>query len=148
MSRVQHSEVAERAFRTIRDSAPHLRIGGRPTWARDDDVVMTFPPQTGLAFEVSCYLSGDILNLTAHKFWGEWFPCDDETVAMRYVESVTSLLRGEWRLVEARRGDRLIWTKLQRPDGRKWRTVCSHRTLSLWPFPRKTISVISSTGAT
>jgi hypothetical protein len=145
---VQHSEIAERAFAAIRNAAPHLSVGDKPTWARADDIAVTFPRQTGLAFDVCCYLSDDILNLTAHNFWGEWFPCNHSDVERRFVESVTSLLRGEWRLVEARRGDRVIWTKLERPEGTKWRTVYSHRTLNLWPFPSKTISVLSSAGAT
>ena len=148
MDDLRHSEIAERAIAAIRAAAPHLRTGARPEWAKADDIVLTYPKQSGLAFDVCCYLADDILNLTAHNFWGEWFPCDYPGVEQRYVESVTSLLRGEWRLVEARRGNRIIWTKLERPEGAGWRTVYSHRTLNLLPYPLKQITVITSAGAT
>jgi len=143
----QYVEIAERAFAEIQAAVPHLTVGSRPTWARSDDIVLAYSRQPGLAFEVCCYLADDILHLTAHRFWGEWFPCHVPEVEKKYVQSVTSLLRGEWRLIEASRGDRVIWTKLERPDGNGWRTVYSHRILNLVPFPPKKIRVITSAGA-
>ena len=87
------------------------------------DLEMNFPKQEGLKFNININLQGDELHLNASNLWIEWFPCDDEKIKKEFIESVSGLLSGEYRMVEYLRGEKPIKTKLQKPENNQWKTI-------------------------
>jgi hypothetical protein len=94
--------------------------------SEDGEPQLEIPEQPGLQFDVELYLFGDVLNIGAGPFWGEWFPCLDSGVVSRYVEAVSGLITGRFRIVEHSRNGRVLKTFLQRPSGSEWQTIYRH----------------------
>ena len=127
-------EIAEVVLGEIRDSFPDLAM--RMNATDEGEPELEIPAQPGLAFDVELYLYDDVLNLCAGQFWGEWFPCHDSEVVSRYVEAVSGLLAGEFRIVEFSRNGRVLKSFLQRPRGEGWENISRHyHGLSIFAFP-------------
>ena len=110
------------------------------------DATADLPAQPGLDFPVHLNLQNiDELHLVAGGFWLSWFPCTDPAVVDRYVDSVVHLVRGTYRVLEYRRGARVVRADLQIPDGAGgWRRIGRHDSFSLFPWPRVTHSVLQN----
>jgi len=114
-------DIATAVFDEIRDSVTDLAT--RRSESADREPELEIPEQPGLRFDVTLYLYGDVLNLCAGEFWGEWFPCSDPEVVLRYVEAVSGLLAGRFRIVQHLRKGQLVKAFLQRPSGAGWQNV-------------------------
>jgi hypothetical protein len=109
------------------------------------DLAMNIPAQAGLIFEVDLNLQNlDELHLVASKLWVEWFPCTNNRKAEEYFEAVSSLLSGEFRIVEHWRGNRAVKAELQRPSQSGWKTIATWLTLLSIPWPRRTLRVVQN----
>lgn len=128
----------EEALEIVRSTFPTLRIDV----ARGDhhaiDASATLPAQTGLAFRVGFNLQFDALHLNASHFWVEWFPCGKQRVFDQFVEAVTGLLSGKYRLLESYVFGKCVASRLQRPVGDGgWKTVARLSAIeALVPWPR------------
>jgi len=106
------------------------------------DLELLIPTQSGLTVPVKLNLQGDELHMNAASFWLEWFPCHNEVVQARYFRAVTGFLSGELRILEYRRGNRVVKAVLQEPDGNEWKTIGRYLQFH-WPFPwKKTVQEI------
>lgn len=133
--------VALDAFRRIRESFPSL-ASTLDTEPEQVDLALDIPAQAGLLFPVRLDLQNiDELHLHAEAFWLEWFPCTDPDRAEAYVDAVTGLLDGDLRILEHRRGRRVVRAELQEPEGDGWRTIGWWATLAV-PWPRKTFTFL------
>ncbi len=111
------------------------------------DVAMEIPAQPGLSFPLHLNLQNrDELHLSASALWVEWFPCTDPSKVSQYVEAVSGLISGRFRILEHRRGTRTIRAELQRPGGTQWETLATWSTFSL-PWPAKTVHVVRNVAA-
>ena len=120
----EHHDIATAVFGEIRESFPDLAM--RDSESPDGEPQLEVPEQNGLHFDVALYLYGDVLNLCAGEFWGEWFPCSNSEVVSRYVEAATGLLSGSFRIVEHSRNGHFLKAFLQRPRSSGWQTVSRH----------------------
>jgi hypothetical protein len=112
------------------------------------DIVMDIPAQAGLTFSVHLNLQNlDELHLSASSLWVEWFPCTKQEKVDDYFEAVSGLLSGRHRILEHRRGSRVVKAELQRRRMDGWETIsgCSH-LLSI-PWPRKTFKMVQNVTA-
>jgi hypothetical protein len=141
-------ELAELAFNEIRESFPDLscRIDREPPGGFDLELV--FPGQPGLSFEIDLNLQNvDELHLNASGLWAEWFPCTKPDVLTRYVEAVRGVLAGSHRILQHRRGGRLVKSYLQRPVGESWETIARYSPGISLPFLRCETTVVANSPA-
>ena len=112
------------AVEIIRKEFPHLRmeVNGQN---EDIDAHAGLPTQPGLVFDVSINLQNcDELHLNAgDHFWVEWLPCGDQQVFDGFVEAVSGLLSGEYRIEESYVLGRAVQANLQRPAKSGWKAV-------------------------
>src|SRR5262245_40113129 len=138
----EHHDIAKAIFEEVRESFPDLML--RNSESQEGEPQLEIPEQPGLRFDVGLYLYGDVLNLCAGQFWGEWFPCSDPQVVSRYFEAISGLLSGRFRIVEHSRSGRVVKAFLQRPSGSDWRTISRYyRGFSL-PWPRATQRILQN----
>lgn len=138
-------EIALSTFGKLRARFPALsmNLDLRPTHV---DVAMDIPAQPGLSFKVHLDLQNrDELHLVASPFWFEWFPCTNSKRVEEYIEAVSGLLSGEFRILEQWRGRRPVKAQLQRPSGGDWETVATWGHVSaVVPWPKKTLKVVQN----
>ena len=136
-------EITLSTFEKLRAAFPVLSINLdlRPTHV---DLAMDIPAQPGLSFNVYLDLQNlDVLHLEASAFWCEWFPCTNPKKVDKYLEAVSGLLSGEFRILEHWRGRRPVRAQLQRPSRGGWENVASWTDVSaIMPWPRKTLKVL------
>ena len=138
-------DIALSTFEKIRSNFPALSMHLDLHHAHVD-AAMDIPAQSGLYFDVHLdFQNGDELTLSASKCWYEWFPCTNPEKVDRYIEAVSGLLSGEFRLVEHWRGRRVVMTQLQRPNGRDWKGVAtSFNSSAIIPWPPKTLRIVQN----
>jgi hypothetical protein len=140
-------DIALDVFRRIQERFPHL------TMKLDEkhphvDAVLEIAHQPGLAFGVSLNLQNrDELHIVAGPIWCEWFPCTSRAKVDQYFDAVVGLIEGKYRILEHRRGTRVVKAELQKPVGSGWETVGRWLTLSL-PWPKREIRVLQNSAAT
>jgi hypothetical protein len=110
------------------------------------DLAMDIPAQPGLTFKVHLDLQNqDELTLVAAGFWYEWFPCTNPKKVERFLEAVSGLLSGEFRILEHWRGKRLVKAQLQRPNRLRWKNIAaSMNVTAIVPLPTKTLKVVQN----
>ena len=138
-------DIAKAVFDDIRESFTDLAT--REGESSEGDPELEIPEQAGLRFDVTLYLYGDVLNLCAGQFWGEWFPCSDPEVVSRYVEAVSGLLEGRFRIVEHSRNGRVLKAVLQRPLGPGWQNISRHYHGFSLPWPRTEQRILQNLSA-
>ena len=147
MSQAQpnYQEIAIGVYKRIQSSFPHLsmEIDENPT-NRYIDVEMEIPKQPGLSFDIGLNLQHDELNLGSSSFWFEWFPCVDDARLDEYLDAVTGLIAGRFRLQETLRGKKVVRSRLQAPEGDGWKTIASCSGLHLSFFRKKSIRIIQN----
>ena len=140
-------EIALDTFRRIQERFPQLTM----KLDREHphvEVALDIPQQPGLDFHVNLNLQNrDELHIVAGAFWCEWFPCTSPAKVDEYFNAVIGLVEGRYRILEHRRGSRVVRAELQRPIGTGWETVSRWLTLSL-PWPRKETRVLQNAPAT
>ncbi len=141
-------EVGLATFERIRASFPalNMKLDLHPNHVQ---LVIDIPAQPGLLFDVNLNLQNrDELHLQASTLWVSWFPCTKQKKVDEYLEAVSGLLSGRFRILVHRRGKRRVRAQLQRPVADGWRTVASCVEISaLVPWPRKTIDVVQNVAA-
>ena len=102
--------------------------------------IADIPVQPGVDFNVSINLQNqDELHLNVGKnFWVEWFPCREQEVFDDYINAVTGVISGEYRIVERYLFGKADSAVLERPNGRGgWQRVTTWGSLGcLVPGPR------------
>jgi hypothetical protein len=139
----------QRVLAELRERFPGLII--RATTEADEpvDAFASIPPQQGLDFGFHFTLQGDELHLhVGGSFWVEWFPCDDGAVTDEFIEAVSGIISGRYRIVEHIIAEAPVKAQLQQPreDG-GWRNVATWSSLAALIPWRRTRAIIQNTGA-
>jgi hypothetical protein len=138
-------EIALSAFESIKNRFPTLTMSldREPS---NMDVAMYIPVQPGLSFKLVLNLQkrNELhLVVSASLYQWFWYPSSNPEQVERYVEAVSGLLSGEFRIVEHWRGGRVVKAQLQRPDGSGWKTIATDMdALAIIPWPRKTLKIV------
>jgi len=145
MPRTKQFEIALSTFEKIQFAFPTLTM----SLVFDDphvDLAMDIPAQSGLPFNVDLNLQNlDELHLSASVFWYEWFPCTNPKKVEKYLEAVSGLLSGEFRILEHWRGKRPVKAQLQRPTRDGWENFATWLDVSAIVFwPRKSYKVVQN----
>jgi hypothetical protein len=138
-------EIALSTFEILRERFPSLSMN-LDLHPAHVDVAMDIPAQSGLCFKVHLNLQNiDELHLVASAFWCGWFPCTNPQKVERYIEAVSGVLSGEFRILEHWRGRRPVKAQLQRPNGSGWKNFATWGDISaLVPWPKKTLKVVQN----
>jgi hypothetical protein len=138
-------DIAFSTFEKLRAAFPALsmNLDLRPAHM---DLAMDIPAQPGLSFNVHLNLQNlDELHLSVSVFWCEWFPCTKPEKVERYVEAVSGVLSGEFRVLEHWRGRRPVKAQLQRPCRGGWENVATWADVSaIVAWPKKTLKVVQN----
>lgn len=146
LAETEQYKVALSTFERIRSKFPSLSmeldLSPYPV-----ELAMDIPVQPGLSFKVSLNLQNlDELHLNASALWVEWFPCTNPKKVEKYLEAVSGLLSGEFRILEHWRGKHAVKAQLQRSGNGGWRTIATwidfFPSLVLWP--PKTYKVVQN----
>ena len=124
--------VAKRVFETLCLEFPSLESALK----KHDflDLLLEFPKQEGLDFEVSMNLQNhDELHLNVDELWASWFPCTDPEVEKAFLDAVTGLIDGKNRIKVFLKKGAPYRRLLQRPESDGWKTIYTHSSLH-WPF--------------
>ena len=126
-------EIAQTSFKEISRRFPGLKMhihADAPV-----ELCMDIPRQENLAFDVHLNLqNNDELHLASGHFWCEWFPCSEQKKADQYIDAVSGLLAGKYRIVEHYHGKKAVKAELQIPENDRWKTIAAWATFYL-PFP-------------
>src|SRR5262249_41034459 len=137
--RTKEYEIALSLFERIRDSFPALAMKIDLQPSIPVDLTMDIPVQQGLSFSVWLDLQNrDSLCLAASGLIVELFPCTKSDRVDNFFEAVSGLLSGRFRILQYRRGHRVVKAKLQKPIENGWKTVAGSSCLLSIPWPRKT----------
>src|SRR5438270_13804016 len=115
-------ERFDEAVEIIRRRFPRLRL----EFKHDPqvDALVDIPRQPGLDFGVNINLQNyDELHISAGALWVEWFPCGEQEVFDRFIEAVTGILLGTFRIIEHRVMGSPGKAELQRPANGGWQTI-------------------------
>ena len=106
-------------------------------------------PQAGMDFSVTFNLQNDELHLNAGALWVEWFPCEEQEVFDAFIDALSGLIGGRYRIVEHYLGDEAVKAQLQGPIGSDgWKTIATWSNLgALIPWPRRRAVVQNGAGA-
>lgn len=126
-------EIARRVFGRIRNGFPALEMRAGET--EEGEPKLDILRQAELCFEVSLYLSDDMLSFcVGEHFRGDWFPCIDPEVVSAFEEAVCGVLTGDLRVVERHRGGRFRKAILERPTAAGWEPLYRHYGGLTWPW--------------
>ena len=120
--------IARGVFAEIARRFPSLKMVEN----HDDpvEISITMPVQPGLSHKVwLCLQNGDELGFSASHFHVDWFPCTKSDRVEKYLDAVSGFLSGKYRLLEHYRGTRCYKAVLQSPEGDRWRTISTWRTI-------------------
>jgi hypothetical protein len=130
------------AFRRIQKARPDLAMS-LDLEPEHVDLTLDIPAQAGLSFPLHLNLQNiDELYLCAGGFVLSWFPCTDASRLEAYVDSVIHVLSGTYRILEYRRGNRVVRADLQAPGDGGWRRIGRYEGFNLLPWPPITHSVL------
>ena len=111
------------------------------------ELVMDIPSQRGLSLDIHLNLQNeDELHLSVGSFWNSWFPCTKTEIVELYIDAITGLISGRFRILEHLRGKRAVRAELQVFESGHWETVSNWSTWAL-PWPQKSFSVIKNESA-
>lgn len=136
--------IALSMFARIRSAHPALTmfVDFHPKRA---DLAMDIPAQTRLSFDVALSLQNlDELHLDVSVLSFTWYPCTKLETIEEYMESVSGLLSGQFRVLEHWRGTRAVRAELQRPCGSEWKTIAGRSNLLSFPWPKKTFKILQN----
>ena len=134
MSADDAERIARAAFNGIRAQFPAL------TFVEETDapveISIVVPVQAGLKFQVWLALqNADELHFSVEgRLWLRWFPCTDPARVAEFVDAVSGLLSGRYRVLEQLRFGRCLKAELQAPEGEGWKTLAGRSFIHL-PVP-------------
>jgi hypothetical protein len=139
-------EIALSAFENLRGRFPALsmNLDLRPS---NVDALMDVPAQPGLSFRVRLTLQNrnELCLVVSNSYEWIWLPCSSPSQVEGYIEAVSGLLSGEFRILEHWRGRKVVKAQIQRPDGGAWKNVATFSDLlAVVPWPRKTFKVVQN----
>ena len=138
-------KIALAVFARVQESFPNLTM----TLDRDHehlDLALDLLVQDGLEFDVQLNLQNiDELFLCAASFWCSWFPCTEPKVTERFFDAVSGLLSGRYRILEHKRGERLVKSQVQCPHGDGWKTIATAAPFPTFAWTRKTYNILQNT---
>ena len=128
-------KIAQNTFEQIQRKFPALKM--RIHTDQPVELCMDIPKQNGLNFDVHLNLQNiDQLHLSAGNFWCEWCPCTLKERVEQYIDAVSGLLSGKYRILEHYRGKKAVKAEFQVPENDEWKTIRIRVWLtSLLPFP-------------
>jgi hypothetical protein len=145
MNTREEFEIASATFERIRAAFPTLTMD-LDVHPAHVELGMEIPVQPGLSFKVWLdFQNGDELTLSASHFWYEWFPCTNQKTVDEYVEAVSGVLSGRFRVLEHWRGGRVVKAQLQSPRNDKWKSIATSINISsVIPWPPKKLRIVQN----
>lgn len=141
------NQIAKDAFAAIQGMYPNLKMDIDEGHTQLD-LAMNIPAQPGLAFNIHLNLQNeDELHLSAGAFWNSWFPCTDSEIVEKYIDAVTGLISGEYRIREHLKRGQAFRAELQTLQNGQWQTISNWGTWSL-PWLRKSFRIMQNEAPT
>ena len=145
MNPEQNYQSGLSALKRIQRQFPNLRMELKED-APHVDISLEIPKQQGLCFSIYLNLQNDDeLHLEVGKLWMCWFPCTEKENAEDFIQTVSSLIEGEYRILETIKGGKVVKAKLQTNNNGEWSSKSSGMfTFGLPSFRRKSFNVVQN----
>ena len=110
------------------------------------DINMDIPVQPGLDFDINLNLQNtDELHIGIGKLWMCWFPCTETENSNDFFQTITGLIEGRYRILETRKGGKVVKAQLQYPENGEWVSKSSGlATFNLPSFRRKSFNMVQN----
>lgn len=98
------------------------------------DINMDIPVQSGLDFDINLNLQNiDELHLSVGKLWMCWFPCTEVENSRDFVQTISGLIKGRYRILETIKRGKVVKAQLQYQQNGSW--VSRSSGLLTFSFP-------------
>lgn len=85
------------------------------------DINMDIPVQSGLDFDINLNLQNiDELHLSVGKLWMCWFPCTEVENSRDFVQTISGLIKGRYRILETIKRGKVVKAQLQYQQNGSW----------------------------
>lgn len=143
MSQLNYLELAINTFETIQKQFPNLHIEITSN-SENVDCSVEIPLQEGLDFEISLNLQNtDELHIWTRDIWCSFFPMNKKVIEL-YINSVSGLIKGEYRILKFTKNDIVYKSLLQRPLQEKWETIFSDYKKLIFPWTKLETQIIQN----
>ena len=137
-------KVAEQTFKEIQRQFPELTM----TIDYNNkylDLSMDILKQKGLDFNINLNLqNSDELHISTDYIWCQFFPADTESVVDIFFNSVRGLIKGEYRILQYVKNEKVYKAYLQRPYKDNWDVVYRHFHKIRLPWERLEKNIIQN----
>jgi hypothetical protein len=88
------------------------------------ELSMDIPKQNGLDFEINLNLQNDDeLHISTDYIWCQLFSAESDELVDMFYESVLGIIKGEYRILQFVKNDKVYKSFLQKPNGEEWETI-------------------------
>lgn len=116
-------DIAEKTFKEIQNHFPELTM--TMDYEHEHvDLSMDIPKQNGIDFEINLNLQNeDELHISTDYIWCQLFSAESQELVDFFYESVLGIIKGEYRILQFVKNDKVYKSFLQKPNGEKWETI-------------------------
>jgi len=116
-------DIAEKTFKEIQNHFPELNM----TMDYEHqyvDLSMDIPKQNGLDFDINLNLQNDDeLHISTDYISCQLFSAESQELVDFFYESVLGIIKGEYRILQFVKKDKVYKSFLQKPNEEKWETI-------------------------
>lgn len=133
-------DIAEKTFKEIQKHFPELTM--IIDYEHEHvDLSMCIPKQSGIDFEINLNLQNDDeLHISTSYIWCQLFSAESQKLVDFFYECVLGIIKGEYRILQFVKKDKIYKSILQKPNGEKWETI--YREYERFMFPWTKVSEI------
>jgi hypothetical protein len=134
MNENQYSKIAKKIFSEIQEKNPEILMVfyDDPNY----DLSIDIPVQDNMMFELFCYQDFDTLGLQAGNVTCEFFPITEDEIMEEYINAVSGLLKGSYRIVSFSKAHLFYKSILQKETKNGWKTVFTDHNRMIWPWTK------------
>tara|TARA_R110001592_G_scaffold239559_3_gene499504 strand:+ start:593 stop:1063 length:471 start_codon:yes stop_codon:yes gene_type:complete len=116
-------DIAEKTFKKIQSYFPEM-IMNMDYKHKHVELSMDIPKQNGLDFEINLNLQNDDeLHISTDYIWCQLFSAESDELVDMFYESVLGIIKGEYRILQFVKNDKVYKSFLQKPNGEEWETI-------------------------
>ena len=116
-------EIAEKTFKEIKNQFPELtmKLDYEHQYV---DLSMDIPKQNGIDFEINLNLQNeDELHISTDFISCQLFSAESQELVDFFFECVVGIIKGEYRILQFVKKEKVYKSFLQKPNGEKWETI-------------------------
>ena len=137
-------DIAVKTFKEIQNYFPGLTM--TMYYEHEHvDLSMDIPKQDGIDFVINLNLqNGDELHISTDHIWCQLFSAESQELVDFFYYSVLAIIKGEYRILQFVKNDKVYKSFLQKPNGENWETIYREFVRFRLPWTNVTENVIQN----